>query len=74
MILNLFSIKKHNSSNSSSKNNTLYSVCRVMDPHEVSREKDTPAAPLMTQVSISLLQIIFILRTLNAFFNMYNHA
>ena len=45
-----------------------------MDPHEVSREKDTPAAPLMTQVSISLLKLFFILRTLNAFFNMYNHA
>ena len=41
MILNLFSIKKHNSSNSSSKNNTLYSVCLVMDPHEASGEKDT---------------------------------
>lgn len=62
MILNLFSIKKHNSSNSSSKNNTLYSVCLVMDPHEASGEKDTPAAPLMTQVSISLLQIIFYIK------------
>lgn len=62
MILILFSIKKHNNSNSSSKNNTLYSVCLVMDPHEASGEKDTPAAPLMTQVSISLLQIIFYIK------------
>jgi hypothetical protein len=62
MILILFSIKKHNNSNSSSNNNTIYSVCLVMDPHEVSREKDTPAAPLMTRVSISLLQIIFYIK------------
>ena len=41
MISILFSIKKHNSSsNSSSNNNTIYSVCLVMDPHEVSRERE----------------------------------
>lgn len=74
MISILYSIKKHNSSsNSSSNNNTIYSVCLVMDPHEVSREKDTPAAPLMTQVSIITITN-YLIKTLNAFFNMYNHA
>ena len=40
-----------------------------MDPHEVSRK--TPAAPLMTRVSISLLQIIYI-KDSKCLLNMYN--
>jgi hypothetical protein len=48
-----------------------------MDPHEVSRERERererPAAPLMTQVSIITITN-YLIKTLNAFFNMYNHA
>jgi hypothetical protein len=73
MISILYSIKKHNSSsNSSSNNNTIYSVCLVMDPYEVNREREICGPINDTDFNITITN--YFIKTLNAFFNMYNHA